>query len=567
MEDESDKKNDNLLTQGKNEENEQNLEQEEPKKMGEKIVEEQDDDFQGYTKAAKYQLFVLFFFIGIINHLGTILVMTGGRLLAFELKMDDYVTIYTSVATIFSVLTRIINSKLCLKVSYKKRVVIICFWMMAGYLSMFAVLTLHKTILKKYNVLCFILSFIPCFFLGSSYAFGESAMIAYLRLFPKTLIAGWSSGTGLSGLISGFLNFLSQLLDGLSLQFLYLILTPVGVLYLLFFVWTYRILKSQERKIEKERRLSSMGYISIARDTSIRKSRLEEMKNKIENENKEKEKENENENENKKKENEKKENVELEDKNENNENKNEEPKPEQIYDENNNLALDEEEKEDRKSIREAEDKEMENMNKTNQVMSIANFLKVMNMVGEVIINLGLIYFLQFFCVNALIIRVCSKVDIKFLPKGCSDNGHTYRRGKFEFVNLSYQIGMFISKTFIKIVRKIQPIEVYTCAIIIVNIIYITEYYTGFMPWGYFLGIGLVLGFFSGGTYAGGFYTILNSDRVDKNYKELTVNVATLFNDTGTFLSGIIGFFALNYLFDNDEAFKGQKVYPEDCDPD
>ena len=565
MEDESDKKNDNLLTQGKNEENEQNLEQEEPKKMGEKIVEEQDDDFQGYTKAAKYQLFVLFFFIGIINHLGTILVMTGGRLLAFELKMDDYVTIYTSVATIFSVLTRIINSKLCLKVSYKKRVVIICFWMMAGYLSMFAVLTLHKTILKKYNVLCFILSFIPCFFLGSSYAFGESAMIAYLRLFPKTLIAGWSSGTGLSGLISGFLNFLSQLLDGLSLQFLYLILTPVGVLYLLFFIWTYRILKSQERKIEKERRLSSMGYISIARDTSIRKSRLEEMKNKIESENKEKEKENENENE--KKENEKKENVELEDKNENNENKNEEPKPEQIYDENNNLALDEEEKEDRKSIREAEDKEMENMNKTNQVMSIANFLKVMNMVGEVIINLGLIYFLQFFCVNALIIRVCSKVDIKFLPKGCSDNGHTYRRGKFEFVNLSYQIGMFISKTFIKIVRKIQPIEVYTCAIIIVNIIYITEYYTGFMPWGYFLGIGLVLGFFSGGTYAGGFYTILNSDRVDKNYKELTVNVATLFNDTGTFLSGIIGILALNYLFDDDEAFKGQKVYPEDCDPD
>ena len=566
MEDESDKKNDNLLTQGKNEENEQNLEQEEPKKMGEKIVEEQDDDFQGYTKAAKYQLFVLFFFIGIINHLGTILVMTGGRLLAFELKMDDYVTIYTSVATIFSVLTRIINSKLCLKVSYKKRVVIICFWMMAGYLSMFAVLTLHKTILKKYNVLCFILSFIPCFFLGSSYAFGESAMIAYLRLFPKTLIAGWSSGTGLSGLISGFLNFLSQLLDGLSLQFLYLILTPVGVLYLLFFIWTYRILKSQERKIEKQRRLSSMGYISIARDTSIRKSRLEEMKNKIESENKEKENESEKENENEKKENEKKENVELEDKNENNENKNEEPKPEQIYDENNNLALDEEEKEDRKSIREAEDKEMENMNKTNQVMSIANFLKVMNMVGEVIINLGLIYFLQFFCVNALIIRVCSKVDIKFLPKGCSDNGHTYRRGKFEFVNLSYQIGMFISKTFIKIVRKIQPIEVYTCAIIIVNIIYITEYYTGFMPWGYFLGIGLVLGFFSGGTYAGGFYTILNSDRVDKNYKELTVNVATLFNDTGTFLSGIIGFFALNYLFDDDEAFKGQKVYPEDCDP-
>ena len=126
MKDESDKKDDILLNKPINKEQEDNLEQVESKKFEEKI-ENPDDDFQGYSKAAKYQLFILFFFIGIINHLGTILVMTGGRLLAFELEMRDYVTIYTLVATIFSVLTRVINSKLCLKVSYKKRVVIICF--------------------------------------------------------------------------------------------------------------------------------------------------------------------------------------------------------------------------------------------------------------------------------------------------------------------------------------------------------------------------------------------------------------------------------------------------------
>ena len=472
MTDESEKKTDNLIDKEKIEEHEKNLEKEEPKKIEEKI-EDQDDDFQGYTKAAKYQLFILFFFLGIINHLGTILVMTGGRLLAFELEMRDYVTIYTSVATVFSVLTRIINSKLCLKVSYRKRVVIICFWMMAGYLSMFAVLQLHQTILEEHNVLCFVLSFIPCFFLGSSYAFGESAMIAYLRLFPKTLIAGWSSGTGLSGLISGFLNFLSQLLDGLSLKFLYLILTPVGILYLILFMWTYRILKSQERKIEKQRRLSSMGYISIARDTSIRKSPPpNEIKNKSEEEKKSQEK------------------IEMahkqekDEENDNNDDNNdgkEENQAQEPGQDQENLVLEtyedqntplEEEKEDKKSIREAEDKEMEEMNKTNQTMSIANFSKVMKMVGEVIINLGFIYFLQFFCVNALIVRVCSKVDIKFLPKGCSENHHSYRRGKFEFINLAYQVGMFISKTIIKLVRKIQPIEIYTFAIVIINILFI-----------------------------------------------------------------------------------------------
>ena len=95
-------KTDNLITDEKKEEEEKNLEQEESKK----IVEEQDDDFQGYSKSAKYQLFVLFFFLGIINHLGTILVMTGGRLLAIELDMRDYVTIYTSVATILCVSER-----------------------------------------------------------------------------------------------------------------------------------------------------------------------------------------------------------------------------------------------------------------------------------------------------------------------------------------------------------------------------------------------------------------------------------------------------------------------------
>jgi len=131
----------------------------------------------------------LFFFLGVLNHLGTILVMTGGKLLANQLEMGDYVPIYTSVSVVFSMIIRMLNSKLCLKVSYKKRVIIICFSNIFGYVSMFGVLKLHEGPLDGMNELCFILSFIPCFFLGASYAFGESAMIAYLRLFPKTLIA------------------------------------------------------------------------------------------------------------------------------------------------------------------------------------------------------------------------------------------------------------------------------------------------------------------------------------------------------------------------------------------
>ena len=471
----------------------------------------EDDDFKGYTKISKFLLFFLFFLLGIINHLGTILVMNGGRLLAFELNMDKYLQIYTSVATIFSVITRLINSKLCLKVSYKKRIFILCFWMMTGYLTMYAVLELHDSVLSEYNVLCFVLSFIPCFFLGSSYAFGEAAMIAYLRMFPKTLIAGWSSGTGLSGLISGGLNFTSQMIDNFSLKYLYLILSPLGFCYLALFMCTFRILKSQERKIEREERLSC-AHMPINRDSSVRPTEEHEEQNNHE-------------------------------------------EIEQMEQQQPDIVIEE----DQKSIKAAEDKEMEEMNKANQVISWENFLRVMHMVGRVIINLGLIYFLQFFCVNTLIVIACNQKDIEFLPEGCSEKSHkTYRRGKYEFINLFYQIGMFLSKTFIKIVRRIQPIEVYTISIIIVNILYIFEYFFAFIPWPVFIPIGLILGFFSGGTYAGGFYTILNSDRVQKNFKELTVNIATIFNDSGTFLSGIIGFVFYNYIL--------KTTYPEmgDC---
>ena len=468
----------------------------------------EDEDFRGYSRTSKYLLFFLFFWLGIINHLGTILVMNGGRLLAFELNMSEYLQIYTSVATIFSILTRVINSKLCLKVSYKKRIFILSFWMMAGYLSMYAILELHSTVLKgkkEYDTLCFILSFIPCFFLGSSYAFGEAAIIAYLRMFPKTLIAGWSSGTGLSGLISGCLNLTTQLVDGFSLKYLYLVLFPIGFVYLFLFICTFRILKAQERKIEREERLSR-AHMSIMRDSSVSPTNnlAQQSQEEIG------------------------ETVEV-------------PKDGKME-----LVV-ENESEDPNKQKTADDKEMEDMNKANQVISCENFRRVMNMVGRVIINLGLIYFLQFFCTNTLIVIACNQKDIGFLPEGCSDSGKKFRRGKYEFINLFYQIGMFLSKTFIKIVRRIQPIEVYTIAILVINILYIIEYFGGFIPWGVYIPVGLILGFFSGGTYAGGFYTILNSDKVQKNFKELTVNIATIFNDTGTFLSGIIGYVFYNYV--------------------
>ncbi len=470
---------------------------EEEGKLDTQKLEEIDDgdDFKGYTTKAKYQLFGLFFAIGIINHLGTILVMTGGRLLSKELDMDDYLPIYTSASILFALFTRLINSKLCVKLSYKKRIYFLCFWMIAGYFLMFLVLLLHDTGLKNNNSFCFVLSFIPCFFLGSSYAFGESAILAYLRLYPKILIAGWSSGTGVSGIVGGLLNFLSQLNDNFSLKYLYLILTPIGPLYIYLFELTIKIYIMQEKNRPKSGNISTMELSPLEGDT-VESLEINEMKGKGE-----------------------------------------------------GLQKNEDINKPGENEKELEELELERMNKGNKTMSIENFINVMKSCGEVLGNLGLIYFLQFFCLTCLVKRVCDRTDISFLPKSGGE-----RKAKYEFISLFFQIGMFLSKTFIRIVRRIQPIEVYSIVIAIINILFVIEYKAGFLKWGNYTWICFLLGFFGGGTYAGGFYTILNSYRVQENYKELTVNIATFFNDFGTFMSGIFGFWGLKSWFPNDSQF-------------
>ena len=465
-----------------------------------------EDEFAGYTRAAKYQLYALFFFLGVLNHLGTILVMTGGRLLSIQLGMNNYVPIYISVSTVFNLAIRLLNSKFCLKVSYKKRVIIICFMNITGYLTMFGVLKLHEGPLNGMNGLCFGLSFIPCFLLGASYAFGESAMIAYLRLFPKTLIGGWSSGTGVSGCISGLLNFLTQLFGSFSLDILYLVLTPVGPLYLLLFFWTYKLLKKD----------LDIPSGELVRDTPTIS----------------------------------------------NANKSEKDEEGDAINTEENLINDKgeegEEKETYEGDSQADWSNIDDINKLNKTMSCVNFKAVMKMCGRTIVNLGIIYFLYFICISCLVIRDCDKIDIPFLPLEINKSVKN-RKGKYEFVNLFFQFGMFTAKTLIKLVRKIKAIEIYTGSIFGITIIYFVQYYTGFMPYWAFPIVNYILGCFSGGTYSGAFYSILHSGKVIQEYKELTVNIATLFNDLGTFLSGLVGYVLLNFVVSYPDPNPGQEI--------
>ena len=444
--------------------------------------------FGNYPKKIKFTFYFLFFCLGIMNHLGTILVQTGARLLAKELGMEKYLYFYSTSCIIFSSIMRVLNSKFFIKVPYKKRVIALSLLMIFGYLSMFIILKLHHSILKHENTVCFLLSLIPSCLLGASYAFGENAILAYLKLFPKEFLGGWSSGTGLSGLTGASLNLSSQLIKNFGIINLYLYLTPLGIVYFLFFLFTEKLKGCYEKP-------NIMGgLLENEEDESQEKNNDDYNKTNVEEE---------------------KENIE--------DNKLEDDKL--IKDIN---------KDDIKEVKE---------------MSIVNFKYVMKISGDVIINLCLIYFFQFFAANALLIVCVRKIDIKFLPLDKKEN---HRKAKYEFLLMSFQIGMFVAKSLLFIARKIQPIYIYTIVLLAVNIFLIFQYYYVLFQYYLLIPILIINGFFGGGSYAGGFYAILNNEKLGSKYKDLTVNIATIFDDIGTILSGLIGFLNQKFLMTVDD---------------
>lgn len=444
--------------------------------------------FGNYPKKIKFSFYFLFFCLGIMNHLGTILVQTGARLLAKELGMEKYLYFYSTSCIIFSSIMRVLNSKFFIKVPYKKRVIALSLLMIFGYLSMFIILKLHHSILKNENTVCFLLSLIPSCLLGASYAFGENAILAYLKLFPKEFLGGWSSGTGLSGLTGASLNISSQLIKNFGIINLYLYLTPLGIFYFLFFLFTEKL----KGCYEKPNILG--GLLENEEDISQEKNNDDYNKTNVE-----------------------------EEKENNEENKLEDDKL--IKDIN---------KDDIKEVKE---------------MSIINFKYVMKISGDVIINLCLIYFFQFFAANALLIVCVRKIDIKFLPL---DKKEKHRKAKYEFLLMFFQIGMFVAKSLLFIARKIQPIYIYTIVLLTVNIFLIFQYYYVMFQYYLLIPILIINGFFGGGSYAGGFYAILNNEKLGSKYKDLTVNIATIFDDIGTILSGLIGFLNQKFIMTVDD---------------
>ena len=184
-----------------------------------------------YPICYKVTFFLLFLVTGLINNLGSILIISCSQQLSEHLNSPSLVALYPMGIIACSSLARMANSKFCIRINYQLRMFLISLYFSFGYLFMYIILHFEH---KFNNYVAFALSMIPTLVIGTGAAFGEANLLGYIRTFPGDYVSGWSCGTGFAG-VSGALITLLFKIKNIKTKFLYLVVTPVGMLFFVCF--------------------------------------------------------------------------------------------------------------------------------------------------------------------------------------------------------------------------------------------------------------------------------------------------------------------------------------------
>jgi len=127
-----------------------------------------------------------------------------------------------------------INGKYFINISYRKRIICLGIYFFCGYILLSLVLILNNRKILN-DKTSFLLTMIPSLIMGTGSALGELTIMGALRNYPKNLINGWSSGTGVSGIIGALLTLFFNMFK-VQTQFLYLFTSPLSLIYLFIYI-------------------------------------------------------------------------------------------------------------------------------------------------------------------------------------------------------------------------------------------------------------------------------------------------------------------------------------------
>ena len=178
-------------------------------------------------------------------------------------------------------------------------------------------------------------------------------------------------------------------------------------------------------------------------------------------------------------------------------------------------------------------------------MSLENFPLVFKYGKRYIFNLFTVYFLEYTVCSGLCERAnhFNYVDSK---------GFFFEKAQYEVFLLCYQIGVVISRSSLFIFKYLKFVELLNIIQLINFIFWFLEAKMGIISnqWLCFSTL-IFLGLCGGGVYVGCFYFILNDNTIPPEYKELCLNISTIFVDAGVLLSSIACIILDNTIMKNN----------------
>mmetsp|Transcript_4644 Transcript_4644/g.11525 ORF Transcript_4644/g.11525 Transcript_4644/m.11525 type:complete len:602 (+) Transcript_4644:132-1937(+) len=139
------------------------------------------------------------------------------------------------------------------------------------------VLFLGLILLAIASEFSFVVSLIIIIVLGGTSSFGESVFLCNLNVYPPELLDGWSSGTGMAGVLGSGIYLLLSGVAGLKLYWIYLIQAPFALIYVLCYFFMLRPPSHYARYMasEKEKKLARAAKL-LPSDASVSGTMVDE---------------------------------------------------------------------------------------------------------------------------------------------------------------------------------------------------------------------------------------------------------------------------------------------------
>lgn len=428
-------------------------------------------------KSKKVLIYCCFAFIGLVNNLGYTLIITGAQQFSSKVNDDTLIAFYPFALIAFNSVARFINSRYLITLSYFKRILGLSIYFCTGYVLLFIILTVIDSYSDFNQKVAFLLTLIPTVIMGTGQSLGEATFLGYIRTFPEDYVSGWSTGTGIAGILAAILSLTFKLIgDDFDLKNLYIIISPVTVLFFFAYYITYKIKTNiDSQNLKEEISNSSNNELGPERKTGDTINNFD---------------------------------VNLPN------------RASDLLNENNNTQR-------------ATDVSL------NKELTCKNFVLGFKYGKRYILNMFLVYFLEY--------SVCTGFSERAnYFKYVDSSGAFYEKAQYETFLLFYQTGVVLSRSSLFIFKYLKFVELLNIIQLCNFIFWFLEALLGFVSneWVCFITL-ILLGLCGGGVYVGCFYFVLNETSIPPEYKELCLNIATLFNDFGVLFSSI-----LCVIFDN-----------------